>query len=143
MTQVAFHFNAPAKVAYACRLLRKATSGGAKVVVTGDPELLRALDAELWTFSQLDFVAHARAGAVPPAVLERSPVVLAESTAQVPHRQVLVNLGDLVPEGFDTFDRVIEVVSNDDEDRAQARRRWKRYTELGYAIVRHDLALDR
>ena len=33
MTEIAFHFNAPDKVAYACRLLRKAVAVNAKVVV--------------------------------------------------------------------------------------------------------------
>ena len=41
MTEVTFHFNAPDKTGYACRLLRKAVGTGAKVVVTGDSELLR------------------------------------------------------------------------------------------------------
>jgi DNA polymerase-3 subunit chi len=54
---------------------------------------------------------------------------------------VLVNLGDSVPEGFDTFKRVIEVVSLEDDDRQQARVRWKQYTSLGYEIERHDLKL--
>ena len=31
MTEIAFHFNAPDKLAYACRLLRKAVASGARV----------------------------------------------------------------------------------------------------------------
>jgi DNA polymerase-3 subunit chi len=54
---------------------------------------------------------------------------------------VLVNLGEHVPAGFDRFERLIEVVTLDDADRQQARGRWKHYTDLGYAIVRHDLNL--
>jgi DNA polymerase-3 subunit chi len=46
-----------------------------------------------------------------------------------------------MPEGFDVFDRVIEVVSVDEEDRATARLRWKQYVQQGYAIQRHDLKL--
>jgi DNA polymerase-3 subunit chi len=43
--------------------------------------------------------------------------------------------------GFDSFERVIEVVSLDDADRQAARQRWKQYTDLGFNITRHDLAL--
>ena len=43
MTEVSFHFNAPDKVAYACRLLRKAMNGGARVVVAGEPQALAQL----------------------------------------------------------------------------------------------------
>jgi DNA polymerase III subunit chi len=141
MTEVAFHFNAPGKVAYACRLLRKAVGSGARVVVTAEPELLRELDQALWTFSALEFVPHCYGAAQGTAVLERSPVVLADNARLTPHQQVLVNLGRPVPEGFERFERLIEVVTLDEEDRLDARHRWKHYADRGYAIQRHDLAL--
>ena len=140
MTEVAFHFNVPQKTGYACRLLRKATAGGARVVVTGDAGLLRALDVELWTFSALEFIPHCYAPAAPGEVLAGSPVVLADSPRDMPHQEVLVNLGDAVPEGFERFERLIEVVSTDEDDRQRARFRWKHYADRGYAITRHDLA---
>ncbi len=141
MTEVAFHFNAPDKQAYACRLLRKALTAGSRVVVTAPADVLARLDALLWTFSQTDFLPHVRLPAE-PAILSASPVVLTETPGQgVPHRQVLLNLGTTMPDGFQDYERVIEVVSLDDEDRQQARSRWKRYTELGYPIIRHDLNL--
>jgi DNA polymerase-3 subunit chi len=139
MTEIAFHFNAPAKLAYACRLLRKAAGTGAKVVVTGEAPQLRQLDVDLWTFAPLEFVAHCHAAAAAPDVLEASPVVLADSTRSAPHHEVLVNLGSAVPEGFERFERLIEVVTLDVEDRAGARRRWKHYADRGYSITRHDL----
>jgi DNA polymerase-3 subunit chi len=138
MTEVAFHFNAPDKVGYACRLLRKAVGAGARVVVTGEPALLAELDVALWTFSELDFVPHCRDAGAPPAVLAASPVVLTEAVRAAPHHQVLVNLGAAVPEGFEAFERLIEVVTGDEADRVQARQRWKHYAARGYAITRHD-----
>lgn len=138
MTEVAFHFNAPDKLGYACRLLRKAGASGARVVVTGEPGLLRELDVALWTFSPLEFVPHCDV-ASPAAVQARTPIVLTEAVEAAPHRQVLVNLGSAVPAGFEGFERLIEVVTGDEDDRLQARRRWKHYADRGYAIVRHDL----
>lgn len=143
MTQVAFHFNVPDKLGYACRLLRKATAGGAQVAVTGQGDLLDALDTELWTFSAAGFVAHARLGRSPAGVVERSPVVLAEAPQQTAVRDVLLNLGDEVPEGFDAFGRVIEIVTGDEADRQRARARWKHYLGQGFDIVRHDIAQAR
>lgn len=141
MTEVAFHFNAPDKLAYACRLLRKAVAAGSKVVVTAPAEALTRLDTLLWTFSQTDFIAHARQPAE-PGLLAASPVVLTEAPGpDLPHRQVLLNLGAVLPAGFERFERVIEVVSLDEDDRQLARGRWKQYAELGYDIVRHDLNL--
>jgi DNA polymerase-3 subunit chi len=140
MTEVAFHFNAPDKVAYACRLLRKAVGSGAKLVVTGEAGTLRELDTALWTFSALEFLPHCMSNSN-ANVVAASPVVLAEALQGTPHQQVLINLGGQVPEGFERFERLIEVVAQDDEaDRLGARSRWKHYADRGYAITRHDLA---
>jgi DNA polymerase III subunit chi len=141
-TDLAFHFNAPNKVAYACKLLRKATQAGARVAVLAAPDVLARLDAELWAFSSVDFVAHVRAPRT-PEVLARTPVVLCEALDQVQAGLfgVLVNLWPTVPDGFEQFGRVIEVVTLEDLDRQSARARWKHYTDLGYEITRHDLKL--
>jgi len=139
-TEVAFHFNASDRTAYACRLLRKAVASGARVVVTGDSDTLQLLDAALWTFSATDFVPHCRLDS-DAWVVEASPVILATSLQTVPHRQVLLNLGHGVPDGFERFERVIELVGMDDEERQLARVRWKHYTDRGHAITRHDLTL--
>lgn len=139
-TEVAFHFNAPDPVAYACRLLRKAVSSGAKIAVIGWPATLQLLDVALWTSSPIDFLPHCFLES-DACVVAASPVILATSIKGLPHHHVLLNLGDVVPDGFDLFKRVIEVVSLDDDDRQLARGRWKHYTDLGYAITRHDLHL--
>lgn len=140
MTGVEFHFNAPDKVGYACRLLRKAVGKGARVVVTGEPGLLRELDDALWKFSATEFVPHCYGDTAGAAVLAASPVVLMDTARGAPHQQVLVNLGTAVPEGFERYERLIEIVTSDEDDRQHGRRRWKHYADRGYAIIRHDQA---
>ncbi len=140
MTDVAFHFNAPDRLAYCCRLLRKAVAGKARVVVTGLPDALAQLDELLWTFSPTDFVAHCQIDSE-AELIAASPVILAPTITSVPHQQVLINLGQSVPDGFERFERVIEIVCLDDDERQFARARWKHYTERGHAITRHDLTL--
>ncbi len=138
MTEIAFHFNAPARVGYAQRLLRKAYGTAAQVVVTGDEAVLAQLDQLLWTYAPLEFLPHASAQQS-ALVVQQSPIVLTTHLNDVPHRQVLVNLGAQVPVGFEQFERVIEVVSTNDSDRKAARARWHHYAQRGYAITRHDL----
>ncbi|MEO5794493.1 MAG: DNA polymerase III subunit chi [Rhodoferax sp.] len=140
MTHVEFHFNAPDKIAYACRLLRKASRQAGRVVVVGSAEVLQALDAALWSFTATDFVAHTLATS-DAAVLAASPVLLLESALEAPHQQVLLQLGDTVPAGFERFERLIEVVTLEEEDRVLARQRWKHYAGRGYAVQRKDLEL--
>ncbi len=139
VTGIDFHFNTPDKVNYACRLLRKAVAArGAQVVVVGESAVLDAIDLALWQLSPVDFIAHCTSDA-DAAMLTRSPVVLAgQGVARLPHRQVLLNLGADVPNGFEGFERLIDIVSDDETDRQSARNRWRYYADRGYAIVRHD-----
>jgi DNA polymerase-3 subunit chi len=139
VTGIDFHFNTPDKVHYACRLLRKAVAArGARVVVVGEEALLDEIDRALWQISPVDFVAHCRDDAAAP-VLSRSPVVLsARGDDTSPHHEILLNLGANVPSGFGRFERLIDIVSDDEADRQIARARWRHYADRGYAITRHD-----
>lgn len=141
MTGIDFHFNAPDKVLHACRLLRKALRlHDARLVVIGEPETLEQVDAALWALSPVDFVPHCRSDA-PAHVLAQSPVVLLDArSGPPPHRQVLVNVGTALPAGFERFDRLIDIVSSEADDRQIGRARWKHYATRGYAITPHDFA---
>ena len=141
MTEVAFHFNAPDKLAYACRFARKVHRSGARLVITAPAETLHVLDRMLWTLAPQDFVAHCRSDA-DEELVHASPVLLAVDVPSTAHHEVLLNLYGEIPEGFARFERLVEVVSAQDEtDRAQARSRWRHYASRGYSIVRHDLVL--
>lgn len=141
MTEVAFHFNAPDKLAYACRFARKVLRSERRLVITGPQPVLDTLDAQLWSMGACDFVAHCR-GDAPAQILHSSPVVLTADPQAAGHQDVLLNLGDGLPAGFASYQRLVEVVSADDlQDRERARERWRHYAQRGYAIVRHDLVL--
>ncbi len=139
MKEVAFHFNVQDKMDYACRLLRKAVGSGAKVVVCASTDLLQELDAMLWTFSQLDFVPHVRLPAEHDLV-ENSSVLLTENPLDGTQFEVLLNLGEDVPKGFEQYERMIEIVGMSDADRQFARLRWKHYSAQEIPLVRHDLS---
>jgi DNA polymerase-3 subunit chi len=140
MTEVAFHFNAPDKRSYACRLLRKAYLKGARVLVLVDDGERAALDAALWTTVVGEFVPHS-GPADPPHVQARSPIHIASVPSPHHAATVLVNLRADMPPGHEQFARVIEVVTGDDADRGHARERWKRYKAQGIEPQRHDLQL--
>lgn len=143
MTEVEFHFNVGDKLAYTCRLLRKASAGGAKVMVTAEPNLLAQLDQMLWTFSSTEFLPHCRVEA-DPATLALTPILLASSPSDPAFagctHGVLVNLGAVVPDGFERFERFIELVASAEEDRLTARQRWKHYKDRGYSLKKYDLS---
>ena len=141
MTEVTFHVGAPDPLAYACRLLRKALAKGSTAVVTAPAATLVELDRLLWTFDPLDFLPHVRvaagrAGDVAPR-LRATPLWLVERPLDAPHHDVLVNLGEEVAPGFESYLRLIEIVPGDDGPKQAARRRWKHYADRGYKLTTH------
>lgn len=141
MTEVSFHFNVPERLSYTCRLLRKATRLGSRVAVLAAQDVLGELDRALWVFDPTDFVAHRRlaAGEAVADRLRPTPIWLLDRVNDAPEHDVLLNLGDTVPTGFESFSRVIEIVTLDEADRSRARERWKHYSGRGYSITRHEV----
>jgi DNA polymerase-3 subunit chi len=141
VTEVAFHFGAPDRLQYTCRLLRKVVGSGMGAVVLGETHVLESLDSGLWAVGATDFVPHTMQDA-PQGQARRSRVLLATELPDVMQgHDVLVNLHPQWPNDVKSFSRVIEVVSAQGEDRDSARAKWRQYTAAGYAIVRHDLQL--
>jgi len=141
MTEVAFHFNVPDKLAYVCRLARKVVRQDVRVVITGSGLDLQRLDRMLWAMGPADFVAHCMDDA-DEQMRQVSPVLLASDPRTCGLYDVLVNVGDAVPQGFEQYARLVEVVSQSDQaDRSLARERWRHYAAQGYAMIRHDLVL--
>jgi DNA polymerase-3 subunit chi len=139
MTQIEFHFDALERWPYTCRLLRKAHRYAQTVGVVGPKVALQQLDAALWTFSEEAFLPHST-DQDSPQVQQASPIRLAQSLENFEALDVLVNLGDDVPAGFEQFARLIEVVANDDHGRMAARQRWRHYLALGYALSSRDVS---
>jgi DNA polymerase-3 subunit chi len=139
VTQVAFHIGIDDRVAYCCRLVRKVLASGAQALILGDATLLRRVDAALWAEEAAGFTPHAMADA-PAPVASRSPVLLA---AQVPtdlaRQSVLINMTDQLPDDPHARDRVIELVSADEQAIQDARVRWKSYKQRGFELVNHDV----
>ncbi|MGS0757028.1 DNA polymerase III subunit chi [Roseateles sp. GG27B] len=139
MCRVSFYTAVPERLAYVCRLLRKAQQTGAHIGVCGSATLLERLDKALWTFEATEFVPHLRlqAGAAADSRSAFTTILLSEHCEALPHREVLLNLGMAIPENFEQFERVLEVVSNDPEQVDAGRLRFRQYKQLGLAVSHH------
>jgi DNA polymerase-3 subunit chi len=141
MTQVDFHFNAPEKLPYVCRLLRKASGQGRRVGVLADHDTSHLLNQLLWNLNASDFVTHCWINDS-PSLIEHSSVIFASNwadLAKILSMDVFLNLNDLPPPQFDGIVRLIEVVGPEERDRSSARERWKHYSQHGFQINRFDL----
>jgi DNA polymerase-3 subunit chi len=138
VVQVAFHFNVVDVVEYTCRLARKALGRQARLVICAAPDVLQRIDRQLWTLHSLSFLPHASVQAS-PRVTERSPVWLCTHLSGDEPPDVLVNLLPHTPEGYERFNRLIDIVSLREGDRIAARARWRGHCANGQTPDRFDL----
>jgi DNA polymerase-3 subunit chi len=137
VTGIDFYFNAQDRLQVACRLAAKAYAHGKKVLVYApQPELAQRMDKLLWTFQAVSFVPHCMAH---EAIAAETPVLIAMEPETAPACDVLLNLADDCAPRFESYERVLEVVSPG-EDRDAGRARYKFYRDRGFAIANHDLA---
>ncbi|MCL2658462.1 MAG: DNA polymerase III subunit chi [Betaproteobacteria bacterium] len=137
MTEIRFFHNAPEKLIAACRITAAAFRQGRKVtVLASNPSLAYRFDTLLWTFQALAFIPHVAADSV---LASETPVLIASRLDATAPADVLINLDDAVPEGFERFAQLIEIVAQDLADREQARMRWGAYKKLGLSIEGNDL----
>ncbi len=143
MTEVDFHTGVADPQDYLCRLLRKAASRGARVLVRAPEAALEALDRALWVFDPQAFVAHCRLvqGQVPVPALHRTPVWLAPAAlrwpSELPPCDTLVRWQCEPDDALDDWPRVIEIVSDDPAHRALSRRQWRLCEARGLTVRHH------
>lgn len=134
MTRIDFHTNIPDKLAYACRLARKAYGAGGKLVLLAeDADQAAALDAALWNVSETDFLPHVQAG--DPLAAQTPIIVTFDETLAFPHQDMLVNLTRRTPTGFERFQRVFEIISLDETDAAEGRKRYSFYKKQSFNLT--------
>jgi DNA polymerase-3 subunit chi len=134
MTRIDFHTNIPDKLGYACRLARKAYASRAKLVLLAEtPAQAAELNDALWTLSGTDFIPHVMAG--DPLAGETPVIVTFDEQAELPHRDMLVNLTRRTPAGFERFARVFEIISTDEEDAAAGRARYVAYKRQQFELT--------
>lgn len=119
-----------------CRLVEKAHGAGLRAfVLASDTEQCDRLDEQLWTFRQGSFIPHARAEArdIEPIALGMKPTA-AEATDQV-----LFNLTEQTPEGWQQWPRLVEIIDQREGVVREGRSRFRHYREAGVTPQTHEL----
>ena len=138
MTQVFFYHGAADRIAAACALLGGAyAKKKAMLVFAPDKRVADSLDRMLWTHPALSFVPHCPQDS--PLAAE-TPILITDNLDTLPQDERLMNLSRDIPPGFSRFQSLIEVVSQDEEDRSAARERVAFYKERGYEVRYFDLS---
>ncbi len=143
MTRIDFYIlqsgDAQARSRLACRLAEKAYMLDHHIYLhTSDQQQASEIDTLLWTFRQGSFIPHQLQGQ--PHETE-CPVIIGYDHQPEQHDQVLINLDHTVPLFFSRFQRVVEIVSQDETIKQQARQRFKFYKDRGYDLHTHNLSV--
>ena len=138
MTRIDFYFEAEDKLQVACRLSAKAARQKLRVLIYAPDEAqAQRIDKMLWTWQATGFLPHCMTRS---PLAAQTPVLITRDPEDTPHDEVLLNLHYEWPPAFSRFQRLVEIVGRDDEDRAAARGRFRFYRDRGYEIVNHDLS---
>ena len=137
MTTIDFYFNAADRMQIACRLAGKAHAQRKRLLIYApQPETAQRIDRLLWTWPATGFVPHCFAH---DALAAETPVLIVSDAAAPEAGELLLNLDTGCPPHFERFERLLEVVGQDDDARRLARERYRYYRDRGYPIRNHDL----
>lgn len=129
--------NAKSRFQLACRLIEKAYKNQRRVYVHTDNEKeAHWMDELLWTYRDDAFIPHHLLGEGPDPA---PPVQIGYQTIPENHKDILVNLSLKVPDFFGQFNRVLELVPNDQDIQASARENFRFYRAQNHEIITHKL----
>ncbi|MGB9094372.1 MAG: DNA polymerase III subunit chi [Gallionella sp.] len=148
MTKVDFYTGSPDKLRTVCQLSQKAMQNGVRAIISlPDATTVDALDKLLWHYPPSAFIPHCRSDAATagqkPADLSDWPVILDHGGDRFPHHELLINLLDECMPIFSRFERVIEIIGNNEEDSRAGRERFRFYRDRGYELHHFDLSGNR
>lgn len=143
MTKIDFYLldaNGQDKSRFACRLAQKAFKQGCQIYIYSDDQsLVNKMDNLLWTFQQGSFLPHRIHKDANQESKTPEPIVIGTTTPPDSVHDVLINLASISPDFFSSFDRVAEIVNNDESDKLDARKRYQFYRDRGYELETHNI----
>lgn len=117
-----------------CQLCQKAYENSkTTLLLTESNEQTAQLDKQLWVFNDDSFIPHD----TDQSDDFETPILIRDSAPQDCDRQLLINLNPCIPDNFAQYERIIELVTEDNKE--QARKHYSFYRERGYPLNHHHL----
>ena len=137
MTEITFYTFADSPLDVARRVAAKAHGQGKQVMIYApDAAVADTIDRLLWTTPALAFVPHCRDS---DALAGETPVLIGTDANAVREADVMINLHTEPPPAFARFERLVEIVGQDETGIEEGRARYRFYKTRGYALQTHDL----
>ena len=123
---------------FACRLAEKVYKLEQTVHIhTRSRDDADRLDELLWTFRDGSFVPHERLSS--GTGHHESPITIGCDGEPVEPRDLLINLCDEIPPFAESFPRVAELVTSDEDCKQMSRRRFAAYRDKGHTLETHNV----
>lgn len=120
---------------FLCRLCEKILGLGLRIYIhTGSEDEATRLDQRLWSFRSDAFVPHVILGQAPGA-----PIEIGNGSQRPDHREVLVNLALELPDDAFEFQRIVEIVVQEETILNATRQNWLRCRDQGAELHRNDM----
>ncbi len=137
MTTIDFYTRCADPLRIAVQLTAKAWAQHGHVrVLTVDEAMTAALDGLLWKWPATGFMPHCRLAS---PLAPETPILVDHVPEHDGPAGVLVNFQPSPPPFFSRFERLAEIVADDEASIAAGRARWKFYKERGYELRQHNL----
>lgn len=138
MTRIEFYFNVSNKSQTLAALVQAALIKHRQVTITTENEAMASqISNDLWQNEQTSFLPNILAN---HAAAVQTPIVIHWQESTLHQDELLINLTPNEPIFFSRFTHLIELVSDDEQDKQAARARYKFYRDRGYEIKNIDLA---
>jgi DNA polymerase III subunit chi len=138
MTRIDFYFNVADKQQVVVSLVEAAVAKRRQVTIAAADESSAAnVSKNLWQHSPESFLPNVLAN---HAAAAQTPVVIHWQENALHQDELLINLTPNQPTFFSRFTHLVELVSDDEQDKISARARFKFYRDRGYEIKSIDYA---
>jgi len=129
LTNVQFIFNVKDKsVLLHSLLLQNLQKKKASLVFCGDQSETKALSENLWSSSGINFLPH-----IVNKPYENEMIILSDDRIDWMD-DTLINFSTSMIVGFNRYLKLVELVTDDEKNKAKARDRFKFYKDCGYKV---------
>jgi DNA polymerase III subunit chi len=137
MTSVDFYFNVIDKEKLVSNLVQSALKKSRQITIfTQDEPSAQQVSANLWQQEAESFIPNVLAN---HDLAKLTPVLIDWRVETVMQDDILINLQSQQLMFFTRFNRLLEIVGEDEEDKTQARKRYSFYRDRGYEIKPVDM----
>lgn len=142
MTKIDFYVgktsSLQARLMLACKVVTKAYQQQLPTYIhTDSAATSQRMDDLLWKFSDMAFIPHALA----PVREQNAPILIGHDHEPMENCGLLINLSNEVPGFFSRFERLAEILDQEEPVIQAGRKRYQFYRDRGYNLDYHQLKI--